>query len=167
MILDYGPTNHNVLANGLMNISTKTDFVLFKMSKSMLKPNSLKSFLILKLDPIFSLNSCFQRSNPDDNFRAWSFWEPKYLCHAIDRIKTCVQDLHPTCIGFVKKQFPLFVTSIKEIRKNRDKDYTDDARCVTDFEQSQEPPQKVEFPAFNQLVDELVLIKAILNNRPN
>ena len=71
-------------------------------------------------------------------------------------------------MGFVKRQFPSFVTSIEEIRKNRDKDYTDDAKCVTDFEQSQEEAsQTVEFPAFNQLVDELVLIKAILNNRQN
>ena len=83
------------------------------------------------------------------------------ICNEVEQISTCVQELHPTCLGFVKRQAPFVLESFRR----QILDGGDMPSCVEEF--LQEAPEKREFPAFNQLVDELVLIKAILNNRQN
>ena len=82
------------------------------------------------------------------------------ICNEVEQISTCVQELHPTCLGFVKRQAPFVVETLRQWLDGKEM-----PSCVEEF--LQDAPEKVEFPAFNQLVDELVLIKAILNNRPN
>ena len=86
--------------------------------------------------------------------------DEEFICNEVEKISTCVQELHPTCIGFVKRQAPFVVEAFRQWLDGKEM-----PRCVEEF--LQEAPEKREFPAFNQLVDELVLIKAILNNRQN
>ena len=89
----------------------------------------------------------------------------EYICNTVEQMSTCVQELHPTCLGFVKRQAPFVVESFRQILE-REYDGKEMPSCVEEFLQ-QAPEEEGDFPAFNQLVDELVLIKAILNNRQN
>ena len=87
-----------------------------------------------------------------------------YECHMLGSAKECVEEMKPNCLGFFKTQSSRYAGWWKKYEN----EITTMPECLevylpNETEEETETEETVEFPNFNQLVDELILIKKLLN----
>jgi len=82
------------------------------------------------------------------------------ICIMVKAVQECTQELHPTCMGLVNREMPFFAKSLGLNRQGVGRDTLEELpECVKPFLQ-----EKQEFPIVNQLIEELILMKKLLNN---
>ena len=85
-------------------------------------------------------------------------------CHLLGPAKECVEEMKPNCLGFFKTQSSRFAGFMKKyLPANEPMPECLEAYLPNENEEETETEENVEFPNFNQLVDELILIKKLLN----
>ena len=78
--------------------------------------------------------------------------------------KECVEEMKPNCLGFFKTQSSRFTGMWKKYETSAGPmPECLEAYLPNENEEETETEENVEFPNFNQLVDELILIKKLLN----
>ena len=104
-------------------------------------------------------------------------WDPTdqdTVCFGISLAKVCVEEMKPNCLGFFQTQASRFAYIVKTMHPS---DFSPDFRglpeCMkaylpnvteeTETVRETDTEEDVEFPNFNKLVDELILIKKLLN----
>ena len=94
--------------------------------------------------------------------------EGDYYCHLLGFAKECVEEMKPNCLGFFKTQSSRYAGMQKKYGGNGHHLVAPMPEClevylVNETEEETETEETVEFPNFNKLVDELIMIKKLLN----
>jgi len=105
----------------------------------------------------FSLSKCYA-SKIDEVREARGF--EGFACASLKVIQDCVKEVKPNCKDFIDKQASLHAVLVKKFHELDDKHRHHEFPCLKPY-LSKEPDQ--EFPNFNKLVEELVMIQQRLN----
>ena len=117
------------------------------------KYNSLNTIRI----NIFRIYKCTNEKWREVNGQSTDHWS----CKGAKVTEYCIKEGHKSCMGFFKEQLPIYV---------QDEFHGEDVpECMNPYLTSNEvddedqDDQDGKFPTFNKLVNELVLIKRLLN----
>ena len=117
------------------------------------KYNSLNTIRI----NIFRIYKCTNEKWREVNGQSTDHWS----CKGAKVTEYCIKEGHKSCMGFFKEQLPIYVQDEFHGR--------DVPECMNPYLTSNEvddedqDDQDGKFPTFNKLVNELVLIKRLLN----
>ena len=93
-----------------------------------------------------------------------------YDCHMLGFAKECVEEMKPNCLGFFKTQTSRYAGWWKKYGGSGGPRPSPipmpeclEVYLPNEIEEETETEETMEFPNFNKLVDELIMIKKLLN----
>ena len=91
-----------------------------------------------------------------DDFDSYADYEEYAICKDVSLMEMCIKEVRESCIGFAQRQINIVVQ-----RNNVEYGKTM-PQCVHSMLAEEE---EEKFPVFNKLVNELVLIKKLVNDQ--